>query len=80
MGSASFTKRQKEHARQEKQKMKAERRLQRKQEKLNPSPEVTDEMLLAEGQLGEGVVGQDADGPDNQEDALPRAPGADDGV
>ena len=76
MGSASFTKRQKEHARQEKQKMKAERRLQRKQEKLNPSPEVTDEMLLAEGQLGE----QDPDGPDNQEEALPRTPGADDGV
>ena len=80
MGSASFTKRQKEHARQEKQKMKAERRLQRKQEKLNPAAEVTDEMLLAEGQLGEDPAGQDSDAPDTAEDALPRAPGADDGV
>jgi hypothetical protein len=78
MGSASFTKRQKEHARQEKQKMKAERRLQRKQDKLNPSPEVTDEMLLAEGQAGPADA--DADGPDNEEDALPRTPGADNGV
>ncbi|MDP9267827.1 MAG: hypothetical protein M3P27_05815 [Acidobacteriota bacterium] len=78
MGSASFTKRQKEHARQEKQKMKAERRLQRKQEKLNPSAEVTDEMLLAEGQLGEQEP--TAEGADAQEAGAPRAPGADDGV
>jgi hypothetical protein len=33
MASTSFTKRQKERARQEKQRMKTERRLQRKQEK-----------------------------------------------
>jgi len=79
MGSASFTKRQKEHARQEKQKMKAERRLQRKQEKeLNPSAEVTDEMLLAEGQQ---LAEMEPDGPgaDTDEEA-PRSPGADDGV
>jgi len=71
MGSASFTKRQKEHARQEKQKMKAERRLQRKQDKLNPSAEITDEMLLAEAQLGDG---EDADAGEGT------VPGADDGV
>ena len=75
MGSASFSKRQKEHARQEKQKMKAERRLQRKQEKLNPSAEVTDEMLLAEAQLGDSDLDdQDAAAADGT------LPGADDGV
>jgi len=55
--------------------MKAERRLQRKQEKLNPSAEITDEMLLAEAQLGDGDL--DDQDPDAAEGAVP---GADDGV
>ena len=46
-GRSTFTKRQKEHARQQKQRDKAERRNQRKQEKTVPGS--VDEMIELQG-------------------------------
>ena len=61
MGRISFQKRQKEMKRQEKQRMKAEKRAQRKISK-NAGPESADEQLNAvpAGQVASGEAPQDA--------------------
>lgn len=46
-GRSTFTKRQKEHARQEKRREKAERKSQRKEEKQSGSPEDMSELARA---------------------------------
>ena len=61
MGRISFQKRQKEMKRQEKQRMKAEKRAQRKIDKNTAPPSGTDESI--DLQLGEAPVEVPADEP-----------------
>lgn len=56
-GRPSMAKRQKEMARQEKQREKAAKRVQRAVQRLNPTPELTDEEIRL--QALQGVEGAD---------------------
>lgn len=69
-GRSTFTKRQKEHTRQQRQRDKAERRIQRKQEENVPG--AIDEMAELRKHAAEqaalfNVGGEEADGPDRSD-------------